>query len=36
MFCRSEDFCFQFGVSNNIYGIVYINNSFIGVFIIGG
>lgn len=36
MFCRSEDFCPQLGVSNNTHGTVYTNNSPTGVLTTGG
>lgn len=36
MFCRSENFCPQLGVSNNTHGTVYTNNSPTGVLTTGG
>lgn len=35
-FCRIENFCPQLGVSNNIHGTVYTNNSPAGVLTTGG
>lgn len=36
MFCRSENFCPQLGVSNSTHGTVYTNNSPTGVLTTGG